>query len=148
MKNKKFNFLHVAIMLFSLVLISVYPISNLYARYIERYEAEDSSVVAKFDVTESFESSQTFPIKIKPGESVTRKIIVNNNSDVAIKVTVAIENRTKNLPLSFVCEEKSFEPHTTGEVIIIVNWDSSYSSPEFAEMVDVIVFNLTAQQIN
>lgn len=148
MKNKKFNFLQAAILLFSLVLISVYPISNLYARYIERDQAEDSSVVAKFDVTETFESSQTFPIKIKPGESITRKIIISNNSDVAINVTVTFENKTNNLPLSFVCEDKSFAPHTTGEVIIIVNWDSSYSSPEFAEMVDVIVFNLTAQQMD
>lgn len=148
MKNKKFNFLHVAAMLFSLVLISVYPIGNLYARYIEKDQAEDSSVVAKFDVTESFETSQTFPIKIKPGESVTRKIIVNNNSDVAVNVSVNIENKTQNLPLSFVCEDKALSPHTTGEVIIIVNWDSSYSSPEYAEMVDVIVFDLTAQQID
>ena len=148
MKNKKFNFLHVAALLFSLVLLSVYPIGNLYARYIEKNEAEDSAIVAKFDVTESFETSQTFPIKIKPGQSVTRKLIVNNNSDVAVKITVDIENKTKNLPLTFSCEEKSISPHATGEVIIIVNWDSSYSSPEYAEMVDVIVFDLTAQQID
>ena len=148
MKNKKFNFLHVAALLFSLVLLSVYPIGNLYARYIEKNEAEDSAIVAKFDVTESFETSQTFPIKIKPGESVTRKIIVNNNSDVAVNVSVDIENKTQNLPLLFVCEDKVLSPHTTGEVIIIVNWDSSYSSPEYAEMVDVIVFDLTAQQID
>ena len=148
MKRKKLNFFYLAIVFLTLVLLTTCFISNLYARYTTYDSFDDSSVVAKFDITESFDTTETFPIKIKPGDSITRKIIINNNSDVTINVIVIVENVTNNLPLTFSCEEQLIAPHKKGEVTVIVSWDSTYSSYEFAEMVDVIKFNLTAKQFD
>jgi hypothetical protein len=147
MKNKKIDFLSIAKILLILVILSIYPMSNLYARYTTTDDSSDSAVVARFNVTESFETEQNFPISIKPGQVVERTIIVNNNSDVAIIVTVTMENVTGNLPLQFICEPVEIAPHTDNvKVIIKFKWDSNDSSPEYAEMVDVIKLHLTAKQ--
>lgn len=148
MKKKKINFLAIAWVLLFFVVLTIYPMPNLYARYIAKGDSSDSALVAKFNVSESFDVEQSFPIEIKPGESLTRKIIVNNNGDVAINVTVTVENITKNLPITFMCEEKSINPHEDGEIIITISWDEEHSSPELAEMVDIVKFSLTAVQID
>ena len=148
MKKKKINFLGITWILLFFIMLSIYLIPNLYARYIANKDSSDTALVAKFNVSESFDTEQSFPIEIKPGDSLTKKIIINNNGDVAINVTVTVENITKNLPLTFMCEETSINPHESGEVIITIKWDEKYSFPELAEMVDIIKFSLTAVQID
>lgn len=148
MKKKKINFLGIAWFMLFFIVLTIYLIPNLYARYTANDDSSDSALVAKFNVSESFAAEQSFPIEIKPGDSLTRKIIVNNNGDVAINVTVIVENITMNLPLTFMCEEISINPYESGEIIITIKWDEEYSFPELAEMVDIIKFSLTAVQID
>lgn len=147
MKNKKIDFLDIAKILLILVILSIYPMSNLYARYTTTDDSSDSAVVARFNVTESFNAETNFPFSIKPGETIKRTIIVNNNSDVAIIVTVLMENVTDNLPLKYTCDPVEIAPHTNNvEIVVQISWDINDASPEFAEMVDVVKLHLTAKQ--
>lgn len=148
MKNKKIDLLFIAEILLMLVILSVNSMSNLYARYITGDSSTDSARVAKFDVSDSFFAEQDLPLSIKPGETKELIIEVNNNSEVAVLVTVDIINVTGNLPLIFSSTTKEIAPKTTDTVTFTVSWNSGESSPEFAEMVDVIKLSLTAKQID
>lgn len=148
MKNKKINFLTIAKYILLFVILTIYPMSSLYARYVSKNSSTQSAVVAKFDVNEYFSAEQSFPISIKPGENVSRDIIINNNSDVAVNVTIVVENVTNNLPLIFLDADEEIPPHTTEVVSINVIWNENDNSYEYAEMVDVIKLLITAQQVD
>lgn len=146
MKNKKINFLTIAKFILLFIILTIYPISSLYARYVSKDYNGENATVARFDVDESFSAEQNFPVLIKPGETVTREIIINNNSDVAVNVFINVENVTKNLPLTFLDVDEEISPHTVKKVTITVIWSSDDNSYEYAEMVDIIKLLITAQQ--
>lgn len=146
--NKKVNFLKIAKIILFTVILTIYPISNIYAKYISKDGASQNATVAKFDVSESFVAEETFPVSIRPGEQVNREILINNNSDVAIKLTISVENVTNNLPLSFAGVNQEILPNTEQKVTVGVIWDKNEKSPDYAEMVDVIKLVIRAEQID
>ncbi len=147
-QNKKINFLTIAKLILVFVIITIYPMSNIYARYISKDSLKQDATVAKFDVSESFVAEESFPVSIKPGEQVNREILINNNSDVAILLTISVENITNNLPLTFNGVNQEILPNTKKTVTVGVVWDGSNSSPEYAEKVDVIKLIIRAEQID
>lgn len=148
MQNKKINFLTIAKFMLLFVIITIYPITNLYARYISKDNEEQSAGVARFDVNESFVAEQNFSISIKPGETVSREIIINNNSNVEIKLTIDIENVTNNLPLTFIGIEEKMHANTSQTFTVKVIWSENETSPEYAGMVDVIKLLISAEQVD
>ena len=57
--NKKINFLKIAKIILFTVILTIYPISNIYAKYISKDGASQNATVAKFDVSESFVAEET-----------------------------------------------------------------------------------------
>ena len=81
--------IRVAAGLFCLLLISVYLLGGLFARYVSRGQGADSARVAKFDVKLDGPHGVTCEVTaLHPGE-VT--IEVDNDSEVAVKYSIRVK---------------------------------------------------------
>ena len=148
MKNKRINFLNIAKYILFIIILTIYPLSNLYGKYISKDSTQKNATVAKFDVSESFTTEETFSVSIKPGEKVDKDILINNNSDVGILLTISLENLTNNLPLDFFGVNQEISPNKKQIVTIGVSWNENLTSPEYAGKVDVIKIIIRAEQID
>lgn len=104
MKLEKLNtiLMRTVAVLLMLVLLSSGIVSGRYARYTTRQTMEDSARVARFSVTEeSSLFSESVPVQIIPGGTATNDIAVANDSEVAVRYTVTVDNPFKNFPLTF-----------------------------------------------
>lgn len=161
-KRAKINLpMAVACVLLCLTLFSIHLTSGLYARYVSKGEGSDDSRVAQFNVTENIGSLSTellFELEPGPHEYV---ISVINGSEVAVGYTIAVSNRTKNIPLQFEVRTKesangettldSFEKefvmasNSVKHFVLRIYWDPE-NADEFMGMVDLIDITLKAVQ--
>lgn len=159
-KREKFV-LSTAALLLCLVIVSVYMIGNLYARYKTQTSGNDSARVAKFTITEQEAEDQTLlkePINISlaPGESETYTITVQSESEVAVEYSIKAECEYKNLPLEFDMTDSNDNVITADEIPanntdsrkykLKVTWPENERSPEYMGKTDMVVVTLQAVQ--
>ena len=148
----------IAGILLCLTLFSSHLCSGLYAKYVSSDSGEDTARVAAFDVSENGACfSESFLVETVPGIS-ERIITVENNSEVAVTVTVTIENITKNIPYTFAIDSDDFaedkcvvtcsmEPNSTRDIQVAANW-SEEGALAYMGMVDYIELTIRAEQID
>lgn len=159
-KREKF-IVSTAALLLCLVLVSIYMIGNLYARYKSQASGSDGARVAKFTITEKEAEDQTLltkPIHISlaPGESKTYTITVQSKSEVAVEYSIKTECKYKNLPLEFQMTDSADQVITSAEIPandtasrnykLKVTWPETERSPEYMGKTDMVVVTLQAVQ--
>lgn len=88
-----------ALVLLCMVLVSVWMISGLLAKYTAGGTGSDEARVASFDVTADTKNFEVkFPVQQKPGESVTCSFDITNFSETAVNIQAVLETEG-NLPL-------------------------------------------------
>ncbi len=154
----------VAAVLFCLTLFSTYLVAGLYARYTTSAQSDNNARVAKFSIVGEDALLQTIEADLIPGGSETAKLVIHNESEVAVEYTIAVTNETNNLPLSFRMEKKGSSPAvaTNGTTLtaqqlpgshtdnyeLRINWNEEKTDPAWMGKVDYITVAVTATQIN
>jgi len=142
---------YVALVLCFIVLVSFNATSKLYARYATEDSASDSARVAKFSITATEDTINTFALAVeglRPGEVRQFVITVTNNSEVAINCTITVENKTNNLPLILNPVSQNFSIGQSADVVFEVSWGGSNDSPDFAGKIDLLSVQVVFSQID
>lgn len=85
--------MQVLILLLSLTLLSLWMLTNLYAKYVTQAEGSDSARVAKFhiDASDNFKETYELDSSITDRGEQQVQIQITNNSEVATKYTFSFE---------------------------------------------------------
>ena len=159
--------LRLAAVLLSLVLITTGMVSGRYARYVTSASGSDSARVAKFTVTQSIlqgetDLAQTIPMpEIKPGDTVVINIVLEYDTEVAVRNTIDVQSLYSNLPLTISVQEKGTE--TSGSSIFTaaygpgtfkkeyeaaITWVRGSNDVDYIGMVDLIIITVTSEQVD
>ncbi len=143
----------IASVLFCLTLFSFHFLAGLYGRYTSTFEGTGSAKVAKFDISGDFSETMA----LEPGEYNT-KLILNNNSEVAVEYTIKLNNVTNNMPYELKVDGTSVDESgmtVTGElaaeteveltVDLVLDQEDAF---EYMGMVDLIEIQVRAEQID
>lgn len=160
--------IRVAAVLFCLTLLSTYLVTGLFARYAVTAQSSEQARVAAFSITgaEALDQTKTIKATVSPGETTEVKLIINNNSEVAVEYEIEVINDTENLPLSLELKEGNTSLATaTGkdkitfkdqkapgnhkdEYNLKIKWEAGMGDVARMGMVDYIAVTVTATQID
>ena len=169
-KRKKNIMLRAAAILLCLVMASLYLVTGLYAKYTTSDGNADGARVASFEIVTGgdFAVCNPFKVVMVPGETTTRKITVENLSEVTAKCTITAENETGNLPLQFswkkgllggtVLAGPEKDTVTASEVLAIgsgqqtytleITWPSDYKASGYQREIDHIIVSIVCEQVD
>ncbi len=155
----------IASVIFCLTLFSTYFVSGLYARYTSTGQAGSSARVAVFSVKGGDALTKPIVAELVPGETVTKTLIIANNSEVAVDYKIEVKNNTENLPLIFYVAKDTEEQPTSVEMqpeilftdsaaagkgesryTLYIEWESHEDNLENIGKVDQILVTVTATQ--
>lgn len=139
---------YVLIVLFFLVILSSYMSSGFYAKYISSNSGSDSARVARFKIGENFDGimSEMFSLELEPGSEF--EIIITNESEVAVSCKLTVNNVTDNLPIFDKVDIINIDALDSEEKKMVIKWDESYNSKDYAGKVDIINVSLVIEQID
>ena len=153
--------LRAATVLLGMVLVSLYLVCGLYAKYTSSATGSDTARVAKFDIlAEGKVGEEMIGADLAPGEELNIQLKVQIKSEVAVEYTISVNNVTKNLPLTFKMGGTVYEGggefterlEANGADLMIYNltvsWPEEYNSSEYAGLVDMIKVSVSASQID
>lgn len=162
----KTNFIpRTAAVLLYLVLLSLWLLSGMSARFTTGANTDDEARTAMFNVTESSSMSHTFALVMKPGESSDNSdnnitVTVKNSSETAVSYTIAFE-LSGNLPLTVEPTANTLTQDKTGKLIwsggpelagdeksysFKLNWAGTENSYKYSEGIESITVVITAVQ--
>lgn len=97
-KEREKPIFQLVLLILGLVIISIFLMRGLYARYTSQARGSDQARVAKFEITsEQMEFTDHITAQLAPGESQEYKIKIKNNSEVSVNCKISLENKTLNL---------------------------------------------------
>ena len=153
--------LRAATVLLGMVLVSLYLVCGLYAKYTSSATGSDTARVAKFDIlAEGKVGEEMIGADLAPGEELNIQLKVQIKSEVAVEYTISVNNVTKNLPLTFKMGGTVYEGggefterlEANGADLMIYNltvsWPEEHNSSEYAGLVDMIKVSVSASQID
>ncbi len=159
--------IRIAAVLFCLTLFSTYLVTGLFARYTTSVQSSDQARVAAFSIKGEGDLLGTIAATLVPGEDTDVKLIIRNDSEVAVEYKIEVTNETKNLPLSFRMEKKSTSDSTeyvdetitftdqqipgshTDTYMLRIRWQAgTVNDLALMGMVDHITVKVTAVQID
>ena len=159
--------LRLAAVLLSLVMLTTGLVSGRYARYATSETGSDSARVAKFTVTQSIlqretDLAQTIPMpEIKPGETVIIDVMVEHDTEVAVRNTIDVQSLYSNLPLTISVQEKGTETSGSStftaaygpgtfkkEYEAAITWVRGSNDVDYIGMVDLIIITVTSEQVD
>lgn len=160
----------VAAVLLFLTLLSTHLCSGLYARYTTTASGSDSARVARFEIEDGTVGTWKEDVvisELRPSESVVESMIcadIINKSEVAVAVTLNVENVYDNLPLEFVLLQNgtvvagpenervdltyNVAPNDTTPVQLGVYWPQDETNLEFCGRVDLLRLTVRVEQID
>ena len=140
---------YVCLALMCVVLFSFHLMGGLFARYTTQASGSDGARVARFAFSDNLDAqSQTIPMSIGPGESMTTQISIQNDGEVAIRYVVKIENLTHNLPIEDqIITSDVLAVNANGSFEWTVAWDKEMNSVEQMGKMDIIRFVVTVEQV-
>ena len=149
---KRNVFLIAALILLCLTLVSMSLMSGMFARYTTKSASNDTGRIAKFRVTgNGFTDAVTFNVKMNPGDSQKKTLSVVNDSEVAVRYTVTVENATDNLPLQVTGTSLTgtLAPGAApADVTFNLKWPADENDAAYSGMLDNIVVTVTAVQVD
>lgn len=90
--------MRIASALLCLTLLSVYLLSNMYAKYVSSDSGWDNARVARFYVSDNTNLNNTFVVEIDPHTPAMMEITVDSHSETALKYTFTFSEQG-NIPL-------------------------------------------------
>ena len=142
-------------LLFCLLLISMYMMGGLYARYTASASGTDGARVAQFAFAfdrDLMSQTVTAPISLAPGETDTKTVSITNNGETAIRCVVTLENLTKNLPIAqnqpLISISDVIPSGESDECEMSISWPEAENSIDFAEKMDVFKITVTVEQVD
>lgn len=87
-----------------------------------------------------------FSLELEPGSKF--EIIITNESEVAVSCKLTVNNVTDNLPIFDKVNIINIEPLDSEEKKMVIKWDESYNSKDYAGKVDIINVSLVIEQID
>lgn len=164
--NKKHNvFLLLAIVLFSLVLLTSMVSGGILAKYVHSDNSDDGARVAEFNIDlelidgqTSTEVVESIDYQFVPGSSVTLDINVDaTSSEVVTKCTIKIET-LNSLPLNITYNGSDIKTSGITKEIsiagslnindITISWDSDDNSYLYSGLVDILTVTITVTQLD
>ncbi len=158
--------IRVAALLFCLTLFSTYLVTGLFARYTTSVQSSDQARVAKFSIKGEGDLLRTIAAELAPGEDTNVKLIIRNDSEVAVEYKIEVTRETSNLPLSFrmvkdgtsnsiedvngtitYTDQQVPGPHTD-TYNLLIRWQKGANDLALMGMVDHITVKVTAVQID
>lgn len=108
--------MQVLILLLSLTLLSLWMLTNLYAKYVSQGEGSDSARVAKFQINASDNFRETYELDPSMTDNDSQKVNVQitNDSEVATKYTFTFET-DGNIPFDIEAKAPEGEQLTKQE---------------------------------
>lgn len=160
----------VAAVLLFLTLLSTHLCSGLYARYTTTASGSDSARVARFEIEDGTVGTWKEDVvisELRPSESVVESMTcanIVNKSEVAVAVTLNVENVYDNLPLEFVLLRNdtvvagpavervdltyNVAPNDEEPVKLGVYWPPEENDPEYSGRVDLLRLTVRVEQID
>ena len=181
MKQKKFRprqlSFRAALLLFCLLLATLGMAVGLHARYTAGAAASDGARVAKFEIKETglddvHGTDFLITANLVPGETTTKSLTIQNQSEVAVEYTITVKNMTGNLPLIFnvvandasaavsamECDPVSkayscsarLDPNETAanSYTLQIIWPKEEKSTQYVGMVDTVKVSISAIQVD
>lgn len=156
-----------AAVLLMLVLVTTSMVTGRYARYTTSSSGSDSARVAAFKISQSVvqgetDMTATVPMpEIKPGETVNYTVVVNMDTEVAVRNTITVSSLYGNLPLQFKIGESGTDGTQGGTYSqdcqpgeyqktyeASVTWPAIENSVNYIGMVDLLTITVTSEQID
>ena len=150
-KNRRYHtvVMRAAAILFTLVMLSSSMIAGRYARYATADAGADGARVAAFDVRQAGELTAWFSVNLVPGDVAKKLVTVTNNSEVALIYTIEIENKHKNLPLTFnYSKTTEIAPGEVKNIPVEIYWPGDAHDPSYTGKVDILYITLRASQMD
>ena len=148
--------LRIAAVLLCLILISLWMLGDMYARYTTDKDGSDGARVAAFNITESGTAAQDIEADVNPGESLDYTVTVTNQSETAIHYEIAVENKYNNLPLVCTMLDAEGNEITQGDIAagdakahkytLKITWPKDQNDASYAGKTDQLVVKLNAVQ--
>ena len=160
----------VAAVLLFLTLLSTHLCSGLYARYTTTASGSDSARVAKFEIEDGTVGTWKEDVvisELRPSDSEVESMTcanIVNKSEVAVAVTLNVENVYNNLPLKFVLLQNgtvvagpvggmmdltyNVAPNDDEPVKLGVYWPQDENNLEFCGRVDLLRLTVRVEQID
>lgn len=160
----------VAAVLLFLTLLSTHLCSGLYARYTTTASGSDSARVARFEIEDGTVGTWKEDVvisELRPSESAVESMTcadIVNKSEVAVAVTLNVENVYDNLPLKFVLLRNdtvvagpademgdltyNVAPNDETPVELGVYWPLDENNLEFRGRVDLLRLTIRVEQID
>lgn len=148
--------LRIAAVLLCLILISLWMLGDMYARYTTDKDGSDGARVAAFAVTETGEATKEITADVKPGDTETYDVTVTNQSETAIHYEIAVENKYNNLPLECQMLDSNDNEITQGDIAagdsskhtykLRITWPKNQNDASYAGKTDQLVVKLSAVQ--
>lgn len=160
----------VAAVLLFLTLLSTHLCSGLYARYTTTASGSDSARVARFEIEDGTVGTWKEDVvisELRPSESAVESMTcadIVNKSEVAVAVTLNVENVYDNLPLKFVLLQNdkvvagpademadltyNVAPNDKTPVKLGVYWPQNETNLEFRGRVDLLRLTVRVEQID
>lgn len=140
--------LRVALVLLCLVLLSVYLMKGLYARYQTTGNGSDSARVAKFDVVVSGEPQESDIVcTAMPSGNGTYTVTIENQSEVAVhyELSVEITGNTTGVSHSFSEASGDLAVGAIGasNLIFTVNWEEFTEDKNGSKAEVTLAFTVT-----
>lgn len=165
---RKHMLFYIVSILFVLVLVSLFLLSGIYAKYTISASIEESARVAKFDVGSDggmFETSYAVEIDPISTETINDALALVNSSEVAVECNLTVTSFS-DLPLLLTWKDGdktysakvgeqvklAYEPCSAEQTFdLIVGWDNSNESNNsflYRRQVDKLVLNVECKQID
>lgn len=153
--NKKTPIIfHVGIVVLCLFLVTTYMTGGLYARYSSSASGEDGARVARFEIDTSLKTDNAVIdlSGLKPGETKTIALSVENKSEVSVEYFFTVET-LKNLPLEITFSGGGsgnllVNGTKTAEHTLTVTWPEEKNDVAYAYELDVVIVLLECHQID
>lgn len=139
------------LILLCLLLVTVYMMSGIYARYSSTATASSSARVAKFEfgdnLSDQVTTLQTNAAELHPGWTQKVSIQITNTGEVTLTCTVKIENLTNNLPIGAPSPQPvTVAAGNTETVTVNLGWSANDNSVEYVGKTDVLRISVSVEQ--
>ncbi len=139
------------LILLCLLLVTVYMMSGIYARYSSTATASSRAKVAKFEFSDNLntqvEPLSTNATELYPGWNKRINIEIQNKGEVTLTCKVTIENLTNNLPIENTSSQSvTVASGKTETVSVTLQWPEDKNSVEYEGKTDVLRISVSVEQ--
>ena len=148
--NNRINIVRLAAVLLVLVLFSTCLVAGRLARYTALAGGSDGARVAVFNITGEDMLTGSFAAQIQPGETITKSIILMNNSEVSIRYTLTVESMDHQLPLQLIYSQSGeLNPNNEEKTVELeIHWPEENNDMMYSGRVELLTISVDVAQLD